>query len=402
MVINMKAQWDGEEAEAPPPPLVLQPARLLDPRSIPPRRWLYGTQLVRAFVTVLVSPGGTGKTAYSMAVGAALASGIALLGEHVFERVNVAILNLEDPMDELNRRLAAIRLRYRLGPDELANRYFLHSGEDRPLVMASTEEGGDGFKIVYPDEIALINEVQTHNIGMIVVDPFAESHTLEENSNPQMIKAAAAWRRVARATDCAIMLVHHVRKGVVTDIDSARGAKALTDSARVGLLMSPMTEDEAGKCGVEKADRTRYVRLDDAKANMAPKDGAARWFHMDRVNLGNGTPQYPSGDHVAVLEQWTPPTSPFGDLTSIDCNAALDAILAGPEPGVLFTMTKKGGSTRWVGKVLMTKCGRTEEQAKEIIDSWCNSGLIFETDYKNAQTRQKQTGVTVNPSKRPT
>jgi hypothetical protein len=116
------------------------------------------------------------------------------------------------------------------------------------------------------------------------VDPFAESHELEENSNPYMIRAAAEWRRVARFGNCAVLLAHHVRKGTVDSIEAARGAKALTDSARIGLLLS-------------------YVRLDDAKANLAPRAGAATWYHLNHVKLDNGTPEYPHGDDVVVIEK---------------------------------------------------------------------------------------------------
>ncbi|HXI56678.1 MAG TPA: AAA family ATPase, partial [Polyangia bacterium] len=224
------------------PPLVLHPARLPDPCKINPRRWLYGTQLVRGFVTVLVAPGGTGKSSYAMGVGVACASGQDILGEKIFERVNAAIINLEDPMDELERRLAALMIQHHIARPDLDGHLFLDDSEGRGLTMAAV--GDDGYTIIHPDEAAMIEQVKANNIGLIICDPFAESHSLEENNNPQMVKAAAAWRRVARATDAAILLVHHVRKGEASGIDAARGAKALTDSSRVGLLLSPMTKED--------------------------------------------------------------------------------------------------------------------------------------------------------------
>ena len=64
-----------EHAQQDKPPLVLHAARLPDPKTIPPRQWLYGTQLIRGFVSVLVAPGGTGKSAYAMAMVLALVAG---------------------------------------------------------------------------------------------------------------------------------------------------------------------------------------------------------------------------------------------------------------------------------------------------------------------------------------
>jgi hypothetical protein len=379
-------------------PLVLKAARLPDPTTIPPRQWLYGTQLLRGFVTVLVAPGGTGKSTYAMVVAAALSSGKKLLGEHIFARVVTGILNLEDPLEELERRLAAIMLRYKLSDDDLAGRIFLHSGEDRAVTMASL--GDDGFTVVHPDEEALTAEILAHDIGLLVVDPFAESHTLEENSNPQMIQAAAAWRRIARATNCAILLVHHVRKGAVIDIESARGAKGLTDSARVGLLLSTMGQDDAEDLNIPIEERSQYVRLDDAKSNMAPKATKARWFKLEREDLHNATEEYPSGDKVATLVPWEP-KSVWADTTSESLNHALDAIAMGPEPGVFFSATRRGGGNRWAGKVLHQILGINDMEAAAMIAVWLESGTLTEVEFTHPAQRKKVTGVQVNDIRRP-
>lgn len=401
-----QATWEAYGAGKPRPklvssrdgPLVLRAAQLPDPRTIPPRQWLYGTQLLRGFVTVLVAPGGTGKSTYAMVVAACLASGQKLLGEHIFAQVNAAILNLEDPMDELNRRLAAIVLRFRLQRSALEGKLFLHSGEDRPVTMASL--GDDGFTVVHPDEEALTKEILAHDIGLLEVDPYAESHTLEENSNPQMIQAASAWRRIARATNCAILLVHHVRKGAVLDIDSARGAKGLTDSARVGMLLSSMGENDGETLGIPAEERWQYVRLDDAKTNMAPKATKARWFKLEREDLGNSTEDYPAGDKVATMVTWDaePKRAP---LSAEEINSALNVIEQGPKQGVLYGATKRGSSVRWAGHILMAVLNISEQAAARLLTDWMKSGLVFEVEYKDPDQRRFRTGVSVNNQKRP-
>lgn len=383
-------------------PLVLQPAKLPDPRSIRPRQWLYGTQLLRGFVTVLVAPGGTGKTAYAMVVAAALAAGIKLLNEHIFERVNVAVINLEDPLDEMDRRLAAIMIRHNLSNADLTDRYFMHSGEERGIVMASLDD--DGFSVVHPDEDALTKEILTHNIGLLVVDPYAESHSLEENNNPQMVKAAAAWRRVARATGCAVLLVHHVRKASGGEkgmtIDSARGAKALTDSARVGLLMSPMQAEDAERLGISESERSQFVRLDDAKSNMAPKAERARWFKLDQVSLENGGGIYPRGDRVAAIVPWEPP-SDFDHVSIIDANIVLDRIEAGLAGGHRYTDTRRGGGKRWAGHILIDVLGLSEAEALGVLKTWLKNEVLFIEDTWDEEHRKKQSGLYVNATKRP-
>jgi AAA domain len=379
-------------------PLVLKPARLPDPKKIPPRQWLYGSQLLRGYVSVLVAPGGVGKTSYAMGAGVSLASGRSLFGDRIFERVNVAILNLEDPMDELDRRLAALMMHHGVERHEIEGRFYMYSADDRRITMAQISE--DGFNVEYPDEQQLIQEITAHQIGVLIIDPFAESHNLEENSNHLINKAVGVWRNVARATGCAIFLIHHVRKGVVTDIDSARGAKALTDSARVGLIMAAMTEEEATRFGIELDDRKTYVQLLDGKSNMARQSGVGRWFELSTVELGNATEDYPTGDRVAAIARWYPPSA-LGDLTTLQCNEALDNIAAGPRPDVLYGYTNSAKSNRWAGTVLMQMFGMTDKRAAGILSVWLKNGVIEQREYADPEQRKPRLGVYVNAAKRP-
>jgi hypothetical protein len=382
--------------------LALRPARLPDPQTLDPRRWLYGTQLIRGFVSVLVAPGGTGKSAYALAVACALATGRSFLGDHIFSRVNVAVINLDDPMDELERRVAAVMMSHKLRREDLEGRLFLEDCDGHRLVLAEQSKDENGFFISNPDEDALIALIRENDIGLIVCDPFAESHTLEENSNPQMIQAAAVWRRIARATNCAVLLVHHVRKGTADGIDAARGAKAVTDSARVGLLMTTMSPEEAQEFGISDDDRLSYVRLDDAKRNMAPAS-KARWFHLRSVSLGNThDPLYPNGDSVGAIVPWHPPENELEKAPNSDLNAALDAIATGPEPGVLYTATRRGQSAnRWCGNVLIEMFDVTDKHAKKMVGQWLKSGLLFECEFKHPRFHKTIPGVNVNNALRP-
>jgi len=382
--------------------LVLRPARMPAPETLQPRQWLYGTQLIRGFVTVLVAPGGTGKSAYAMAVGAALAARRQILDDHIFAATNVAIINLDDPMDELERRVAATMIAHRLRREDLEGRLFLEDCDGHGLTLAAPARDDNGFYVANPDEPALTDLIRENNIGLIVCDPFAESHTLEENSPPQMVQAAAVWRRIARATNCAVLLVHHVRKGDATSIDAARGAKALTDSARVGLLMTTMTAAEAEEFGIQDDDRLAYVRLDDAKRNMAPA-GKARWFQLRSIRLGNTfDPTYPNGDSVGAIVAWHPPDNELDTAPTTELNTALDAIKAGPTPGVLYTATKRGQSAeRWCGNVLCEMFGVSEKQASKMIAAWIKSGLLYVTQYRHPKFRKTIPGVAVNDIQRP-
>jgi hypothetical protein len=407
---EIRRQYDAGEnvvplrADSPKPngKLVLRPARLPDPQTLSPRQWLYGTQLIRGFVTVLVAPGGTGKSAYAMAVAMSLCTHREFLGDHIFAPVNVAVINLDDPMDELERRVAAIMIAHKIDRDELDGKLFLEDCDGHGLTLAAPARDANGFYVANPDELALTELIRENNIGLIVCDPFAESHTLEENSNPQMIQAAAVWRRIARATNCAVLLVHHVRKGDSTGIDAARGAKAVTDSARVGLLMTTMSAAEAEEFYIQEDDRFAYVRLDDAKRNMAIA-AKAKWFQLQAIRLGNTfDPLYPNGDSVGAIIPWTPPACELDTAPSRQLNDALDAIAAGPQPGLLFTATRRGqSSARWCGNILVDMFDVTEKQAAKMIGQWLKSGLLIETTFRHPKHHKDVPGVGVNNARRP-
>jgi hypothetical protein len=395
--------WDARLQ--PPPPLRAEQAEVPEAAGIPPREWLYGTSLIRRFVTLLVAPGGVGKSALALGQCVALATGRGFLGETVHHPAATWMLNLEDPVDELHRRLAALLIRHRVERAELDGRLFLHSGRTRRVCMA--RPGPDGGMVVFPDREAVILAARARGIGCIMVDPFIKSHGLEENSNTDMDAAATAWAEVAEATGAAVQLIHHVRKPApganpAADVDAARGGKALTDAARVALLLAPMTPQEAEALGVTEAERWRHVRLDDAKSNMAPKAARASWYRLDTVHLGNGTPAYPSGDNVAAISAWAAETV-WSRLTPAGCNRALDAIAAGPEEGVRYASQRRGrGTERWAGRVLMDLLQVNETQAVEVIGAWLKSGLLIEENYRDCVQRKTRVGVVVIDAKRPT
>ncbi len=386
---------------APPAPLLARAAPLPPPEAIPPREWLLGTRLVRRFVSLLVAPGGVGKSAFALASAASLASGRPLLGEHVHHSVPAWVLNLEDPADELHRRLAALMRLHAIPEEALLGRLFLHHGRERRVLVADAQGG----PVAFPDQDALTGEARAHGIGLIVVDPFVKSHALDENSNAHMDAAATAWAEVAERTGAAVLLVHHTRKaghgGPEHTAEAARGAKALTDATRSAAILSPMTPAEAEQLGVSAGERWRHVRLDDAKANLAPL-AAVRWFRLATVALGNATALYPHGDQVAAIEPWRP-ASPWAAHSPAELNRVLDQLAAGPAPGCRYAPSRRGrAQSRWAGDVLMRRLGVGEAQAAAAVEAWLKTGLLVAGAYHDAEQRRVRMGVTVDDRRRPT
>lgn len=383
-------------------PLALRPARLPQPNEIAPRQWLYGRVLIRGYITVLVAPGGVGKTAWAMGCACSMAIGRGLINDWVYQPEKVLVCTLEDPEDEFDRRLAAMRLHHEIEDGQLKNRIFVVSGRDRRLLIAGIAE--DGFTVCYPDKDALVEQVKAAGIGVIIVDPFVNSHELDENNNPHINAAARAWAEIANEANCAVLLVHHTRKGAEAgDIESSRGAKALTDACRVGLTLTPMTKDEADGFGVSERDRRLHVRLDDAKANLAPPSEKARWFKLQSVALNNGLPNTPwhEGDNVQAIETWEPPETWTHSVAEL--NHCLDQIAKGPGKGQLYSTRRSGagGGSRWCGTPLMETLEVEEGRAAKMVKTWLANKVLEEREYTDPVQRKSRQGVFVVDGNRP-
>ena len=387
------------------PTLTATPLRKRDLKNIPPRQWLYGRELVQGFVSVLGSPGGTGKTAYVVTVALSVVLGRSLLSadprrpdphKAVYKRCRAWIYNLEDPADEMDRRILAAMMHYKIDFEDIADDIFTDSGRDRPLVVTRRIEGA---LVRAPIIDALVEELLERGIKLLIIDPFVQSHTGEENRNEEMNLVMAAWGEVAARTGCAIWLVHHFRKGGQSgDAESFRGAAAIQGAARVMSTLATMSLEDAGKLGVEDQDRWQYVRRDNAKANMAPKPTEAEWCKLVSVNLGNGTEEYPQGDAVQVVEVWSPP-SPWDGIPWSLIVRMLGDIEEGPSPGEFYAAAKQS-KDRWAGNVVMARAGRTEGQAAIIIKAWTDNGVLESGSYKSPSRKNAETAcVRVIPDK---
>jgi hypothetical protein len=150
--------------------------------------------------------------------------------------------------------------------------------------------------------------------------------------------------------DIAIDAPHHTRKGNLTpgDADTGRGGSSIKDAGRLVYTLTPMSEADAKMFGINEVDRQRYVRLDPAKVNIAPRAQSAKWFRLIGVRLCNGTKaadgnpggDYPNGDEVQTVEMWTPPSS-WADTSTPVLNTILSEIDRGLDNGQRYSNASK-------------------------------------------------------------
>ncbi len=317
--MRVKANLRAEEAFKALRP---KPITQFAPESLPARQWALDRLAILGKLTVLISPGGVGKSTWSILAAAAVATGredllAAKPFPHLDQKPHAAwIFNNEDDEEELLRRTYAMMSLHNIKPEDMADghgkpRLYLNSGEQRPLMIAHKAKAGDASIIVPKDANAVAAHLVANDIKLWVVDPFVETHGADENDNVEINAVARIYRQIAQMAQCAIILVHHTRKHpaasadtAIGDADSGRGAGALMNAARVGLTLYSMTADDAKKLGVGESERWKYVRLDDAKANLTVRRtglDAANWFERVSVELpaAGGVVE-----HVGALRPW--------------------------------------------------------------------------------------------------
>ena len=228
-----------------------------------------------------------------------------------------------------------------------------------------------------PVIVPLIAELKSREIAVLIIDPFVQSHSAEENRNDEMNLVMAAWGRVASEANCAIWLVHHFRKGGQGgDVEAVRGAGAIQGAARSMHTLSTMTVDEANSLGIPSEDRWQFVRHDNVKQNMAPVAGKASWYRLVGVNLNNGNADYPDGDSVQTVIAWTIPP-PWDGMSWDMMEAILREIDRGTDEGEFYVLAKQS-KERWAGDVVMRHTNKGVPYAQNLLAYWNKTGLLVD------------------------
>jgi len=286
----------------------IEPIAEFDALDIPKRQWVLSKFAAKKYLAGLVSPPGVGKTTFLLMVAVAIATGREnILGMKVHQRGRVFLWNQEDETDELKRRLLAVMGAFDVKWSDITEdngkpRIILGSGIDRPLIFAKRNEGG--YIVPGPDAKTIEDFLKVEAIDCAIFDPFVEMHEANENDNTEIAAVGAVFRRIAVKADCAVLLAHHTRKppaasasdAYAGNMDTARGAGSLGGVARMVATLYTIDRATGKRYGIPENECHRYVRFDDAKANMSLVSGEPMFFRREGVTIGGF-----GGEEVGVL-----------------------------------------------------------------------------------------------------
>ena len=353
---------------------------------LPRRRWILGRSLLRGHVSLLVAPAGVGKSTHGIARAVAVATGRDLTGEPVHEQVKAWIYNIEDDLDELKRRLGAVLQHSSVPFSEIAGRIALNCGADRPLLYAKVDRHDQVIR--QPDVDACIARIREHDIGLFVVDPFVETHDVNENSNEQIKAVASMFREVARTANCSVLLVHHTAKppqgmsdGHAGNMNTARGASALVGVARVVQTLFSMSKADAEHLGVGARIAPSTCASTMRKRISASPAQSSTWYRKVGVEL-------PNGDEVGVLVPHQFEST--NNRLSVHTVEILKRIDERWRDGNPFSASRQ--SPRYVVPMMIQSFGLSRKDARNLLRDWIASGVVVSEPY---DTHAKAQGLRV-------
>jgi hypothetical protein len=374
-----------------------------DPGPIPPRQWLLGNQFCCGFISSLFAAGGVGKSALRLLQFISLALDRSLCGQHIFRRSRILLISLEDDRDELQRRIAAVLLHFGVERRELKGWLFCATPIGSKLAELQNNK-----RVAGRLEQQIRSAIAQHEPVLVALDPFIKLHELGENDSGDMNFVCTLLTRIAIESRIAVDVPHHIHKGQVVagDADAGRGSSGIRDAGRLIFTLTIMSTAEAADFNIEPDQRFSYVRLDSAKVNITARSGAATWFRIVGVPIGNATEEYPAGDTIQVVEPWSPPDA-WAGLSIAMLNAILDYIddgirdENGQPTGERFS-NAPAAKARAVWPVVQRFApDKTEGQCRTIIHQWLDNGVLEPKDYDSRAERKTVKGLTVNAARRP-
>ena len=201
-----------------------KPAPLLKPVSVgdvltnpaPPPQFVWDGYLPCGVVSMLGAHGGTGKSTIALMLSVCSALGRPLFGSDTMQSKTLFV-SLEDSTNVVRYRLAFICKKWGIDPAQLDGRLQIVDGTENPELFSADSRGAGETTPTY---FELSKMVESEGFGLVVVDNASDAYGGDEIQRRQVRAFIRALVKVARLTNCAVLLLAHVDK------NTSRGRKA--------------------------------------------------------------------------------------------------------------------------------------------------------------------------------
>ncbi len=276
---------------------------LLEPGHIPLTKWLIHPIMIQGEVTLLVGPGGVGKSAWLIALAVHAALGKPFAHHSVPEPFDVMLYNPEDSRAIISGRAEVTCTAYNIDYNLVMQHFNVLSQDNKMLALVELYERK---MRVPPETVQYLADFKAKhpNCRAMFFDPLRKMlRGINENDNAQMSEAMSHINAIAYSLDVAIVLAHHTPKNLLgrkdLDADSpdlSVGAGSVVSSSRIVVNLLPQTQSDIAVQG--RNDDYFSTRI--TKNSHGPK-GMLTWWTRRIMRASNGQ-GYPTPVTVAIKD----------------------------------------------------------------------------------------------------
>ncbi len=256
----------SDEPEPRPQSFPLNWSELAEKGEPPARRWAINGWLGFGHVSLLVGPGGIGKTLISQQLASCLALGRAFVGD-VPESLTTLMWCAEDDHDELWRRQLKIAAWQGVSLNDYTERLILEPRAGLENALVESVFGRPVFTNLMQE---LRQQAEDYRADVVILDNVAQMYGANENERHSVTVFINAL--VGALPGRAILLLAHPSRGLGSEFS---GSSAWENCARTRLYLGDKLPD--AKEGAEVDSDVRF--LSRRKANYSSKDYRRMEFH---------------------------------------------------------------------------------------------------------------------------
>lgn len=204
--------------------------------KMPKLEWLLHPFIPKNHITILASPGGTGKSSIALY----------FANELTGQGKRVLYIDAEQCGDEINDRCERWKLPF---TDDI---YFSHTDEEdnsiQTLAPTNNEELENLIKTIQPD--------------LVIIDSLTAYCDIDLTQRQKASKAFIAIKKIASKYHTGVLILCHTNKenpSYITGVDSISGSKGLSDLARSVLMLSKVNDEGKRKIAQEKANAVQLT-----------------------------------------------------------------------------------------------------------------------------------------------
>jgi hypothetical protein len=315
-------------------------------------------------VTVLAGPGGVSKSMLMLHLLVYGALGQSWAGFSVTEPLRGLYASYEDDKLELHKRVHRLATALKENDDGLGDMLYDIDGMlQRNLLLYAADEEATSWLLMRKDDQRsaaertervewLVGLIKHARLKVLVLDPVVYTHNLEENNTGDMALYMQTLTHIAKSTNCAIVVLHHMHKtaqwATLDEINqgSLRGASSFADNSRsVGVLVS-MPQKDATRFGVPAADATQYAIFKHVKHNYSAPMPAVVFQRNGPLLVPRPDIEPMSGEEAVAAAQDAKARAQQA-LTERRCVGLLEWLLAQEPPKANMNLIRSGSGMRY-------------------------------------------------------